>query len=1473
MNLFDPGSLARATYTGSLKLPYPPFSLTGDYNTSTETVVFGQQLDLEFGGLSLEYTVEVDLSISQIVRRLFHGHLDHPLGIDITGYFDGINCLVDLSGSVKVPTEEVSIMAGVVLQYCNNCSRICSARAVHLVVDLYQPWNISLNGSYSLSDDNITTVSVGGTVSIEAIMIEVFTVLESIGGNTTVSNLGLEIKLPDPISTQLAGSYSRDTEIASFSGDLTLQQIQFMLQLRADIGKRTLSELTLSGALSSPFPITLYASYELNNKSSHIMAGGSLMIDNFLDLMMMAQIDLMSQTILHFDLMGMLNQPLAVAVTAHYNILPSSELTLAGTISTQGGHHAIMVQTVLNVSSNPISIIALKLSGVFPPPLDFISFTGTYDQDSSCALLTGIVVKQLFDLNITTNLQFVDNESPTITSVQVQILFHHPINLLFEGEYSYLNDTDANLIDIHGIFNIPLVSFSTELMLIIAGMETLTLSRLHFVGTIPPPLGLQIQGDFDQMSSSVVLTGQLAFSFVQLNASTTYQFTDNVHNISASLVDVELRGSLTSPFLLEVEGIYALSTSIFSLGGLLTVSEYLTVTATLHVNTSTTPISLDLITLKGAFMTPIQFDGEFEGDYNRMTQMATLMSNLSIGPILFSAEAKLIQLENVFSLQSVEITGTTADPLSLAVHGTYIPGNATELDLYGNLHIGPIILEGTAHAEQDSNTKHSIFTMIGFTSNINDPFDLTLLGTYDYGGALSLSGSTSVFSIIYIEVSALLNLTAMPRTLDSLSIHGQLQSPLSGNVTAEYTLSSGNLVLNGATEIAAVHFIVEVVFNTTFPVSIQFVRFTTTFDPLSIMLVGIYNREMQQINLRGILSIPTLAVDIIATTHIELLEQVPTHSNLMLSVNFSSPQLYLAGFYNASAQNALLSGYLSLANLEITACAILHLETMKYLDTISISISYTIPFGDMPVFQLEGSYDQSTSLVILEGRIVRSKRSSELSFKGSKSIVRKELVVRSLQPSQSNTLNSNDIIRGILILSTSSSQAVQVIALRFPDLDIAALVNRYIGINWPADSFPLNFRDLAVYMANNDVTHENIDYKVGYHARGEVKIFIFPTVILDASLVTEPQRQFSAHLTLKDTVDWGLIAICGVGDSSCSITGPSLTIEVGSGTNRFIFEAGFRLFDIYIGTVELTVGNKLLTASIHQQVSDLLPSEFKIFWNDTHFYTSLAFPSIHFPDFSFNNVKSVDICRQIGGYIGMFIIDAPFHIDTHMFANRTWFGIVLSGFVELQVLHQDVVMVNITPIAIGVSLPSDQPYTLNLFQDLVKQAIKDAGPQIIDGILRNHQAAGILLASELVQKEVGAIATAICMHILEEAGEAAAAGITAGAAGGIAVVGSLGSFIVGGLLNLLGGNDDDSSGDQEAIDDIMNSLQLSCSNMNGGCQQNCIQDGKQARCSCNEDEGYILNLMDGSSCIRKLTVLISRTYKTSIIFMMKTACC
>ena len=935
---------------------------------------------------------------------------------------------------------------------------------------------------------------------------------------------------------------------------------------------------------------------------------------------------------------------------------------------------------------------------------------------------------------------------------------------------------------------------------------------------------------------------------MQLNASVVYSFRDDVHNVSSMLSDVYLVGRLSDPFLLDIEGHYSFSTSAFSLAGMLIVNQYLTLNAELSINTQMSALTLEMINFSGVLMTPIAFEGEFEGVYSRESDVIILTSRLQIvGSPLLEATATIVRvLNSSFALQSIMIHGTLAPPLFVQVDATYVPNNTTVLELMGVINIGEVNFMAQARIEKEIMMNQLILREIIVSGSIQHPFPILLTGMYMAGNTLML-GASLEFTELSLTVTATENLTRMPRQIDNFQFTGKLASPFNATVSGRY---SNEFVVSGMFDLVSLHFTVDVFFNTTTGLSVNAVQLSTFYNPLNLHLVGNYDQTSQQLGLIGYISISTPPINISATTNIDMSQTMRSYSSFIMTAEFQEPPLLISGVYDSSTRSAVLHGVLMLDPFTFQASALLHLGADRHLQNVAFTVNYTIPFGSHLQFVLSGMYDSETSWLVTHGSI-----SSE----------------------------SSSYIDGLLVVSTTGSTYV-LSSLIIPDLDIGSLVSVYIGFSWPSDAFPLTFRDVRIYQAESDVTHAGINYKMGLHARAEAKIFIFPEIIIDATL----SDTFNVNFQLKRPLDWSIIAVCGATDTFCNTTGPSLEIQVGSDMNRFSFVGGFRLFDVKVGNLELVVTKNLMEATItlSEQITrhllGLSPGPITIYWNDEGFHTNLHLPGLMIDDFKFTNVQSRDICEVLAGYISEFVIDAPFHLNNTFVArevdNTTIFlGVIFGGYVDLQIAGESVLRVPITPKSIGLRIPKGETLSWSLFLKMLEQGLKSAGQQIIDDLLKDSRAVALFASGRLGQVVVDELAQAICRSLLESPPppppepepfdpldfpdlpllnpEAVGPFIGGLASTAATTVGCL-------VLKIFGGCDSSSDDrDEEHIAEVQDMLMQSCSS--GLCDQNCVVVHDMIRCSCND--GYYLDT-DEHSCIRKLFFLDNYMYDSCKMF-------
>ena len=447
------------------------------------------------------------------------------------------------------------------------------------------------------------------------------------------------------------------------------------------------------------------------------------------------------------------------------------------------------------------------------------------------------------------------------------------------------------------------------------------------------------------------------------------------------------------------------------------------------------------------------------------------------------------------------------------------------------------------------------------------------------------------------------------------------------------------------------------------------------------------------------------------------------------------------------------------------------------------------------------------------------------------------------------------------------------------------------------------FTDLAIYDAHSELSYESINYSPGFHAQGKVKIFIFPEFIMDATLSRNPSL-FHVSLQLEKPIIWGAVALCGEG--SCSTTGPSLSIQVGSGMNKFEFDGEVRFFDVDVGALRLVVSRDIMSATftITEQVQQQYffglpgtdPISVQVYWNSQGLHTNLQIPGLMFDDFMFTDIKTRSLCQKLGRkYLSRLAVNAPFHLDNSFivkeFGNDTlWLGIVFRGYVTLDVLGEDTGLnATISPKPIGFTYRKGQRLTWGLLLESLKSGLLKAGKQILDDLVNGNdtRAVELMLANKLGQLAVDQAAEAACDRLLEEeppepepepedpveefdpeaeefpdlSGAALAADGVIEAEGAASlledlVVGNAAAAAACFMLRMFGGcrspsDDDDDSfppRDEEAIRRVKEMTGVSCDNNYCDHHELCRVNGDHITCSCRD--GYYLD-SDGHSCISK----------------------
>ena len=461
VNPFMPASLALATYNGKLTVPYPPFSISGSYNAVTNRIVFEKRFSLPFNGLTLEYRVEVNPVELQIVKRYFNGRLNAPVFINVNGTFDGITCILDLSGNLHLPSEKTTVASSVSLVFCNNCSMICSAQAVSLSVSITQPWNISLHGGYILGS-NGTAVTVGGKTEIKGIEIDIFAKLSNAVDRFSIAEFILVLHVPPPLNFSINGTYSNGT--GTFKGAVRYESLHFMLNLTVDFDMNIISNIDFHGTLVKPFVLEVEGSYKLSTPphSNNLTLMGSLKVENFLNLKLVTRFLFSSHSLTTLAFQADLFLPFYVQLSAEYNKMQSSILNMMGSVKITESH-SVMLKVQLNTSSDPLTVNFIELSGVFPYPLDMFPLKGRYSRKCLCANVSGSISQhQEFSVTLSTILSFSEETSVTIDTLNVSIHFSKPLNFRLKGQYTYSN-MSTSVISAEGAFETPYVNLTGKI--------------------------------------------------------------------------------------------------------------------------------------------------------------------------------------------------------------------------------------------------------------------------------------------------------------------------------------------------------------------------------------------------------------------------------------------------------------------------------------------------------------------------------------------------------------------------------------------------------------------------------------------------------------------------------------------------------------------------------------------------------------------------------------------------------------------------------------------------------------------------------------------------------------------------------------------------------------------------------------------------------------------------------------------------
>ena len=587
------------------------------------------------------------LDIFSYITELFLlGRLETPFQLDVTGLSGDTNCGgVFLSGSVDLPTQGLAVQAELALDPCDNCSSICSAQDVLLMVHLDLPWNVTLEGTYMLTDDNVTEVTAATQILLSDLPINISAVLQSEAGKLSIQEVTLDASLQNPFNLNVHGVYSQNTSQVILSGILDSSAATLFLELAVDIESEELSAVQISGNFSLPFMMNISGSYSLQvSNSSKIALTGSLDVPGLSNLTGMIEIDLLTSEVLGFSFEGVLAQPLGVMVSGDYNIRDGLvlrgdvDVSDNGSISAHGyssGDNFIlsgmldinslhfMVDITFN-ATDVLSIQEINLNVSLESPLS-IDLLGSYSESSGGALLSGVL--GVSEITLTLELA-VDIESQTVNSLMFSGSITSPFMMSVSGSYNLL-ESNSDLVMLAGSFDVDGLSNFTGMIEI--DLLTKTIQSFSFEGVLAQPLAVMVSGEYNCMDGLVlrgdadipdngsistraiyssdealVISGELDIDSFHFTVDVTFNTTDTL-----SVQEVNLNTSLESPFNLDLLGGYSESGGQALLSASLDLS---TVELALELAVDIESQTVDSLTFSGNITSPFMMS--VSGSYN-----------------------------------------------------------------------------------------------------------------------------------------------------------------------------------------------------------------------------------------------------------------------------------------------------------------------------------------------------------------------------------------------------------------------------------------------------------------------------------------------------------------------------------------------------------------------------------------------------------------------------------------------------------------------------------------------------------------------------------------------------------------------------------------------------------------------------------------------------------------------------------------
>ena len=1417
VNPYNPDSLANATYTGKLHFPYPPLVVPGSYVKQKQRIIFKEMVQSQLNSLYLYYTVEGDPypAVRRITSEFFNGHLTRPLPYNFTGEYDSNRCLLYISGVVTSALQDISEAYGsALLEFCQGCTSICKIRSPKLTVTVADPWGSNLTGTYNLNLDT-SDIPVRGSKMFEILKVEMSATVRSTIDNAYLKERTIKTSasLPQPLSFSVSGeySYARNTISSSLYGSLRGQTFDLNASISLNILNSRISRFDFKGTIITPFALDVEGIYKLSTENMDtLVLKGSALFEGIatLDVEVSTKLNLLSKTLSNFEFEGSLKSPFDARLYNDYESLSTSSVSLSGRM-TRTDDTFVILETFLDMSGRLLD--SIKVTGYLPSPFAGITFEGIYDKSCACSVIKATVVGSEFSITLSGILEFYSGTFSTIDHLDVVLKFFHPVSVILNGTYYFSNITGTPNISTFGEFNIPYISLNAIVEALIKDKSTANLLRFHVQGTFDQPLGLKAEGDYVTQSKQLVLYGSLDYSYATLYGSTVYTFRQDVEDKASLLKDLTLNGMLRHPFRLDVSGFYSFLEEKFTLEGTVNVSEFLSLTTDVHLDSSTSPPNLGSIDMSGKLETLVPFPVKFSGTYDVASQSVKLVSKAYLG----SAELTAItytRLENdVFILEPVYLEGDLESPLSIRVNTSYQPSRDPYLRLEGIMKINGSFFVVNVLAEAVENSNSLILNKATFEGQIPTPFTFNVNGTYTSGNSVLLGGHINLTPMI-IQLSTTVQLRQYPREYGVLHLTGKLKSPLRGRVFAQYT--SGDLVMTGTVYESDLRFVVKVTFSTS---DVESMKFSTTYTPLALELSGYYDIYKHKLPLIGEVSIPE-SPDVRINCYIDF-NQGRTLSNISLILNFTNPPLTLTGAGSIETVNYRLTGKLVIHTLELDASTVVHLGHRKSLSSVELSMDLAIPFRRDLKFTFTGEYNKvSNDLFYLKGQ--KSKGENQY--------------------------------RALVIMSTDG---LRVVSLFIDELSYVDLLQDYVNINLSSTIPPILLKDVVIYEAANLAAYEGITYERGYFSLASTEILFLPKFTVKASMSLTYPEVFEGNGVAENAVDWNILVLCKEEDQQCTSTSPKLILhsQPSNDIQKVLVRGGMKFMGVVLGNTEFEVKNKYmegtlqLTDSVSGSLQGVQSQEIVMYWSEEGFTTDLM---VVIDSFTFNDAVSPAICDVLNGYVSRLDVTQPLNLKTSLLIRRlsnSLFAIAAeysgSSIIQYRNINYDV---DIPYGVVEISFSAAEKVTWDNVIDKMKDKIQKHGIFIIEKLLNKAEIRDGFMRNEIGTVITGNDGAEACnksrVQLIPQPPRGGGGG--GGGYGGMGPDGGgpadPGNYpcrrqrVIGGCENGTADEDPDHG--------------ETCDRASTKCSQNCSQtDAGRIQCSCRE--GYFL--VDGTLCRRK----------------------